>query len=155
MRVPHDHVFEVARNGSSRPCFSGHGGTPPRDHYYYVVTVRTPRGGEGMGCALPNPPGGERTTAHTKTPKERRCVMSNVSEKRIRQATIVARSMPPLLHRVPGEPFDITRSEVAQWLCSQPEIMQLVFDMVDSSHTGCQQIAYDPETCTWQGRDVP
>jgi len=62
--------------------------------------------------------------------------------------------MPHLQHGISGEAFDIEKSEVAQWLCRQPKIMQLVFDMVDSSHTGCQQIAYDPDSQTWAGVDV-
>lgn len=34
--------------------------------------------------------------------------------------------MPPLLHST-AKPFDITQSEVAGWLASQPEIMQKIF----------------------------
>jgi len=67
----------------------------------------------------------------------------------IGRAVDVARTMPPLRHSLPGHPFDIERSEVARWLCSQPGIMQYVFDAAKNAGT----IAYDPETGTWRGVD--
>lgn len=65
----------------------------------------------------------------------------------------VAKQMPPLRHKVDDRPFDIRRSEVAQWLCSQPSIMQYVFDKVGSGAGGLGVIEYDAETGTWQGVD--
>lgn len=58
----------------------------------------------------------------------------------------VAKEMPPLHHALPGEQFDISKSEVVQWLMSQPDIMQLVFNAVRSKY-----ITYDHETGTWRG----
>ena len=59
-----------------------------------------------------------------------------------------ARKMPPLVHST-VKPFDITKSEVAQYLINCPEIMQKVFDM--AQHHGI--IEYDPDTEKWQGVD--
>ena len=54
--------------------------------------------------------------------------------------------MPTLRHKV-GEEFDIMESEVADWLCSQPEIRQYIFDA--AKETGA--IVYNAETGTWRG----
>lgn len=63
-----------------------------------------------------------------------------------------AKRMPRLRHSIPNEPFDIRHSEIALWLCSQPSIMQYVFDMVaQPSRLGL--IEYDNATKTWQGID--
>ncbi|MCH4181384.1 MAG: hypothetical protein LKF44_08345 [Atopobiaceae bacterium] len=63
-----------------------------------------------------------------------------------------ARDMPTLRHKT-GDEFDITRSEVARWLCSQPSVMQRVFDMAAhaSGTDGLPFIEFDPETRTWSG----
>lgn len=57
--------------------------------------------------------------------------------------------MPPLRHSVPGEPFDIRKSEVVQWLVRQPEILQYIFDRAHDTGS----IVYDPETERWCGAD--
>jgi hypothetical protein len=57
-----------------------------------------------------------------------------------------ARRMPPLNHW-PGQSFDIMRSEVAQWLCNQPELRQELFNWC--KHRGV--ITYDLETRRWRG----
>ena len=59
-----------------------------------------------------------------------------------------ARKMPALQH-VKSKPFDITQSEVAKWLVSQPDIMQKIFDMAVRH----QVITYDIKTQTWRGVD--
>lgn len=61
-----------------------------------------------------------------------------------------ASKMPPLRHSIPGEPFDIMRSEAAEWLCSQPEIRQWVFDMAHEHGL----IVYDRTSGTWNGKGV-
>lgn len=58
-----------------------------------------------------------------------------------------ASKMPALSHVNPKENFDIRKSEVAQWLVSQPEVMQKIFDMAKSQKV----IKYNPATQTWQG----
>ena len=60
-----------------------------------------------------------------------------------------AKTMPTLRHRLDGEPFDIDRSEVIDWLCEQPEIRQYVFDKARSAGA----IVYDAESGTWSGAD--
>nr|DAN91094.1 MAG TPA: hypothetical protein [Caudoviricetes sp.] len=59
-----------------------------------------------------------------------------------------ARQMPPMKH-IKSEPFDITQSEVAKWLVSQPDIMQKIFDMTANHHV----ITYDVKTQTWRGAE--
>lgn len=59
-----------------------------------------------------------------------------------------ARKMPPLRH-ITSETFDITQSEVARWLVSQPDIMQKIFDMA-ANH---KMISYHQTTRTWRGAD--
>lgn len=60
----------------------------------------------------------------------------------------ITKQMPPLHHTMPGEEFDITKSEVVKWLISQPEIMQLIFNAVKGKY-----IVYDKVTGTWRGVD--
>ena len=55
--------------------------------------------------------------------------------------------MPELRHSVPGEEFDVMRSEVAEWLCSLPEVRQRVFDRAKDARL----IVYDGESGTWRG----
>lgn len=59
-----------------------------------------------------------------------------------------ARRMPELPH-ASGSVFDIQKSEAAKWLCSQPGIMQYVFDKAN----GNGLIEFDAERGTWQGVD--
>ena len=44
-------------------------------------------------------------------------------------------------------PFDIAKSEVAQWLCTQKEIRQFVF----SKAAGSKAITFDKASGTWRG----
>ena len=59
--------------------------------------------------------------------------------------------MPPLFHTLPGEEFDIQRSEVVRWLLRQPEIQRWIFDIV----RGRRLIQFDPENGTWSGVAAP
>ena len=56
--------------------------------------------------------------------------------------------MPPLRHKV-SEPYDVTKSEVAKWLCSQPEIMEYIVGRMNAAG----YIIFNPETRLWQGID--
>ena len=58
------------------------------------------------------------------------------------------RAMPPLRHKV-CEPYDVTKSEVAKWLCSQPEIMEYIVGRMNAAGF----IVFDPVTRLWQGID--
>ncbi len=59
-----------------------------------------------------------------------------------------ARKMPPLRHNA-TQTFDITKSEVAKWLVSQPGIMQKVFDMA-ANH---KVIRFNADMQCWEGAD--
>lgn len=61
----------------------------------------------------------------------------------------VARNMPPLYHSIPGQNFDITRSQVIQWLTAQPEIMNYIWDNIKNS----DDVFYDAATGKWRGVD--
>lgn len=60
-----------------------------------------------------------------------------------------AKYMPRLSHKKPNMQFDIRKSEVAKWICSQPEVLQKIFDMANRKGL----IEYDSETNTWKGID--
>lgn len=60
-----------------------------------------------------------------------------------------AKKMPPLSHSMQGQKFDITKSEVAQWLKEQPQIMQKIFNMAGNQKI----ITYNADTGKWQGVD--
>ena len=60
----------------------------------------------------------------------------------------VASQMPPLHHfPVDGSSFEISKSEVARWLCAQAEIQQTIFNIA-KRHA---MITYDVESRTWRG----
>lgn len=60
-----------------------------------------------------------------------------------------ARVMPPLRHSIPGEEYDISRSEAAAWIASRPDVIQKIFNMAQNNKV----IRYDPGTGKWQGVD--
>jgi hypothetical protein len=62
-----------------------------------------------------------------------------------------ARRMPPLAHFVRGEKFDIMKSEAAQWLASQPEIRQWLWNVMKRDGA----IVLDLERQCWRGVDCP
>ena len=69
-------------------------------------------------------------------------------KKKIAVRFSVARKMPPLYHSLPGQKFDIFKSEVIKWLISQPEILQYLFDKAK------EYCVYNPDTQKWSGKDV-
>lgn len=73
--------------------------------------------------------------------------------KSISKALDIAKTMPPLFHKVPGEEFDIKKSEAVKWLLSQPEIANYVFHRITSQGTSNPLIVYNPKTGKWQGVD--
>jgi hypothetical protein len=60
-----------------------------------------------------------------------------------------AKMMPPLNHAVPNCEFDINDSDVADWLSSQPEIKQKLFEFAKNKRL----IVFDAESHTWRGID--
>ena len=65
----------------------------------------------------------------------------------------VAKKMPPLYHTLPGETFDMEKSEVAKWLMEQPEILNYVVNRIKGGKGQEPFIVYDPDTGKWQGVD--
>ena len=61
--------------------------------------------------------------------------------------------MPALNHTNRESGYDITKSDVAAWLCSQPDIMQYVFDLVRrlKDEDGNPFIKYDKGKNIWIG----
>ena len=59
----------------------------------------------------------------------------------------VARKMPPLYHTLPGEQFDLKKSEVVKWISEQPQLQAWVLDQLKSAG----YVEYDPETGLWSG----
>lgn len=66
-----------------------------------------------------------------------------------RKAYGPASEMPPLHHRLPGEDYDVARSEVVDWLVTQPSIRERVFYEAKQS----KLIEYDAEDGVWIGVD--
>lgn len=61
----------------------------------------------------------------------------------------VGKKLPPSYHTLPGEEFDIQKSEVVNWLIKQPEILSYIWDQFKQSG----YVEYDPETSLWTGVD--
>lgn len=57
------------------------------------------------------------------------------------------KQMPPLTHSRVGEAFDITKSECAQWMAAQPDLMQYLFN--EAKNHG--YIRYDPKQNCYVG----
>ncbi len=73
-----------------------------------------------------------------------------MSKQKVSKLLDVVKKMPPLYHTLPGEGFDVSKSEVVQWLIQQPDILSYIVNRV----TGTSKlIVYDRETGKWQGVD--
>ena len=65
---------------------------------------------------------------------------------------LTVKNMPALKHSIPGEPFDISKSEVVQWLIKQPTVQQYLFELVNGHDKRKEKlIEYDSTTGTWKG----
>lgn len=58
-----------------------------------------------------------------------------------------AKRMPELVHHRKDQEYNIMESEVAEWLCKQPEIRRKIFSFAKQK----KLIVYDPEKGTWKG----
>lgn len=58
-----------------------------------------------------------------------------------------ARKMPALYNTLPGEQYDIKKSEVISWLVKQPEIQRKIFEMAKAQRV----IEYDKDLKKWKG----
>lgn len=65
----------------------------------------------------------------------------------------IARSMPPLYHKIPEEDFDWDRSETLRWLLSQPEVMNYIWQCISNRGRADKLIVFDQETRKWHGID--
>ena len=61
-----------------------------------------------------------------------------------------AKQMPPLYHTIPGQDFDMSKSEVVKWLLEQPEIQNYVWNNIKNSGS----VIYDSDTGKWKGVDA-
>ena len=59
----------------------------------------------------------------------------------------IVRTMPPLHHTIPGEPFRMEDSEVVKWLLRQPDVMVYLFEKAKPL------MVYDKVTNTWRGAE--
>lgn len=73
-----------------------------------------------------------------------------MSKNKVSKLLDVAKRMPPLYHTLPGEEFDVSKSEVIQWLIRQPDILSYISNRVRGDS---KLIVYDWETGKWQGVD--
>lgn len=87
----------------------------------------------------------EQLSSETEEPSEQELV---VFKRRRNNKLNIAKQMPLLQHSFPDQDFDIKNSEVVKWLVQQPDIMQLLFNIVRY-----KEIIFNPETGTWQGKD--
>ena len=55
--------------------------------------------------------------------------------------------MPALKHWDRSAPFGIAKSEVAKWLCDQPEVRQYVYNKM----RGSKAIKFDKASGCWRG----
>nr|DAS24626.1 MAG TPA: hypothetical protein [Caudoviricetes sp.] len=73
----------------------------------------------------------------------------NKKQKRRSEKLLVAKTMPPLYHTLPGEKFDGDRSQVYAWIKNQPDLMNWFWRQLASAG----YIVYNPETGQWKGVD--
>ena len=61
----------------------------------------------------------------------------------------VAKTMPPLRHKISDQDFDIRKSYVIRWMLQQDETYQYIWNKITQSGA----IKYNPKTHLWQGVD--
>ncbi|MGE4272084.1 MAG: hypothetical protein AB7E31_04340 [Desulfitobacterium sp.] len=74
--------------------------------------------------------------------------MANAFKKRSKKLD-VGRNLPPLYHKLPGQEYDVKKSEVVKWLIQRPSILEFLWDQFKQSG----DIFYNPDTGKWQGID--
>ena len=69
---------------------------------------------------------------------------------KLQQAAVdAAKKMPPLFHKLPDENFDVRKSRTLWWLVKQPEVLNYVWNIIQSS----KAIIYDQDIGKWKGVD--
>lgn len=61
----------------------------------------------------------------------------------------IVKRMPLLRHSIPGEDFDIQKSEVMKWIMQSPAAWNYIWNNIKQSGA----VIYDSDTGTWQGVD--
>lgn len=61
----------------------------------------------------------------------------------------VGRNLPPSYHKLPGQDYDVKKSEAVKWLIERPSILEYVWDKFKQS----DDVFYNPDTGKWQGVD--
>ena len=74
--------------------------------------------------------------------------MANAFKKRSQKLN-VARNLPPSYHKLPGEEYNVKKSEVINWLIKRPSILEFIWDQFKQSG----DIVFDSSTGKWQGID--
>lgn len=83
--------------------------------------------------------------------KKYRSKKYNKTEIRFLQAI---RKMPPLYNVMPGEEFDISKSEIADWLIKLPEAKEVILSLACRvKRPELISIQKNPKTGKWQGVD--
>ena len=79
----------------------------------------------------------------------------NFNPDRNTKAIVVATTMPASRHSISNlssaELFDIRKSEVVEWLCKQPVILQAMFNYYRDKGA----IVFDSDSLSWKGRNTP
>lgn len=75
--------------------------------------------------------------------------MKNMKKIQRQKLLASARKMPPLYHKLPGEPFDIRKSRVLWWLVKQPSVLHYLWNLFKDSGV----IYFNRDTGKWQGVD--
>ena len=60
------------------------------------------------------------------------------------------RTIPPLRHSVPGELFDLSKSELINWLVAQPQVREWLYHKVRYSG----RVTFDAASGVWRGATV-
>lgn len=61
----------------------------------------------------------------------------------------VIRTMPPLYHSLPDQPFEIGKSKALQWLVREPDVLNYLWSHIRQ----LGYVVYDSETGKWRGVD--
>lgn len=72
-----------------------------------------------------------------------------MQKKKRSQKLNIGRKLPPSYHKLPGEEYDVNKSQAINWLMQQPDILGFVWDQFKQSG----DVIYNPDTGKWQGID--
>lgn len=73
----------------------------------------------------------------------------NKKQKIYSEKLLVAKNMPSLHHKLPGQVYGAEKSQVLNWIANQPKIIEWIYDQIKSAG----YITYNPETGKWTGID--